>query len=117
METHLPRLRLARLVVAAGLLAAGCSPAPEATSAEPSSPEPDPKAAPERPLGRPSPVPDEGPLVVFLGDSLTAGLGIGEAEAFPEQVRRLLATEGIAVRIVNAGVSINGNRSRHRSGR
>ena len=47
----------------------------------------------------------EGPLVVFLGDSLTAGLGVGEAEAFPEQVRLLLADQGIAIRVVNAGIS------------
>ncbi len=47
----------------------------------------------------------DGPLVVFLGDSLTAGLGVSEAEAFPEQVRLRLAAEDVSVRVVNAGVS------------
>jgi acyl-CoA thioesterase-1 len=44
-------------------------------------------------------------LVIFLGDSLTAGLGVAEAEAFPEQVRLLLDAEGLEIRAVNAGVS------------
>ncbi|MFQ5349407.1 MAG: arylesterase, partial [Thermoanaerobaculia bacterium] len=43
--------------------------------------------------------------VVFLGDSLTAGLGIGEPEAFPEWVRQRLAEEGTDIRVVNAGIS------------
>lgn len=45
------------------------------------------------------------PQVVFLGDSLTAGLGLGEEAAYPAIVGELLAARGVAVRIVNAGVS------------
>jgi acyl-CoA thioesterase-1 len=45
------------------------------------------------------------PTIVFLGDSLTAGLGLGEEEAFPALVGRALAERGLAVRVVNAGVS------------
>lgn len=45
------------------------------------------------------------PTVVFLGDSLTAGLGLGEEEAFPALVGRALAERGLALRVVNAGVS------------
>jgi acyl-CoA thioesterase-1 len=45
------------------------------------------------------------PRVVFLGDSLTAGLGLGEEAAYPALVGELLARRGLAVRIVNAGVS------------
>lgn len=48
---------------------------------------------------------EEGPLVVFLGDSLTAGYGLREAEAFPAILATLLQDRGTAVRIVNAGVS------------
>ena len=48
---------------------------------------------------------EEAPLVVFLGDSLTAGLGLGEEEAFPALVEAELLEEGFAVRVVNAGVS------------
>lgn len=55
------------------------------------------------------PVSDPGtvrrPLVVFLGDSLTAGYGLSEEEAFPARVGELLAEEGLPVRVVNAGVS------------
>jgi len=43
--------------------------------------------------------------VVFLGDSLTAGLGLGEAEAFPALVGERLERAGHAVAVVNAGVS------------
>jgi acyl-CoA thioesterase-1 len=43
--------------------------------------------------------------VVFLGDSLTAGLGVDGDQAFPAVVARQLAAEGLPVRMVNAGVS------------
>ncbi len=46
-----------------------------------------------------------GPLVVFLGDSLTAGYQIAEDEAFPAVVGRRLAAAGTPIRVVNAGVS------------
>lgn len=49
--------------------------------------------------------PEAAPLVVFLGDSLTAGLGLAEAEAFPALIGAELREEGFAVRVVNAGVS------------
>ena len=71
----------------------------------PSETVPSPRVAPGNPLDRVLPATADGPLVVFLGDSLTAGLGVGEAEAFPEQVRLGLAAEGIGVRVVNAGIS------------
>ncbi len=43
--------------------------------------------------------------VVFLGDSLTAGYGLDPAEAFPSLIERQLASEGMSVTVVNAGVS------------
>ncbi len=43
--------------------------------------------------------------VVFLGDSLTAGLGLPEEAAFPALIERQLAEDGVALRVVNAGVS------------
>jgi len=46
-----------------------------------------------------------GPLVVFLGDSLSAGQGLEAEDAFPAVLGRQLAAEGRPVRIVNAGVS------------
>jgi len=46
-----------------------------------------------------------GPLVVFLGDSLTAGYGLAEEEAFPARLAAALRAGGRPVRVVNAGVS------------
>jgi len=45
------------------------------------------------------------PVVVFLGDSLSAGYELPADEAFPAVLGRRLASAGRAVRIVNAGVS------------
>ena len=45
------------------------------------------------------------PRVVFLGDSLTAGLGLEADQAFPAVVGRMLEEEGLPTRVVNAGVS------------
>jgi acyl-CoA thioesterase-1 len=45
------------------------------------------------------------PLVVFLGDSLTAGLGLAAEQAFPALVAAELAERGTPIRAVNAGVS------------
>jgi acyl-CoA thioesterase-1 len=43
--------------------------------------------------------------VVFLGDSLTAGLGLPQAQAFPAVLERMLLAESKPIRAVNAGVS------------
>lgn len=43
--------------------------------------------------------------MVFLGDSLTAGLGLPEDQAYPAVLDRRLDAEGTPVRILNAGVS------------
>lgn len=45
------------------------------------------------------------PLVVFLGDSLTAGLGLAEDQAYPALLERRLDGDGKPVRVINAGVS------------
>ncbi|RMH20420.1 MAG: arylesterase, partial [Acidobacteria bacterium] len=47
----------------------------------------------------------DAPLVVFLGDSLTAGFGLAEEQAFPARVAELLAARGRPVRAINAGLS------------
>jgi acyl-CoA thioesterase-1 len=46
-----------------------------------------------------------GPLVVFLGDSLTAGYNIEEQQAYPFLIQEKLRAAGYAVRVQNAGVS------------
>jgi len=44
--------------------------------------------------------------VVFLGDSLTEGLGLEENEAFPALIEDKLAADGLDhIRVINAGVS------------
>lgn len=43
--------------------------------------------------------------VVFLGDSLTAGMGLDEDEAYPALLERELRQEGLSVHVINAGVS------------
>jgi acyl-CoA thioesterase-1 len=46
-----------------------------------------------------------GPRIVFLGDSLTAGLGLDSSESFPARIAQRLAHEGLTYEVVNAGVS------------
>jgi len=52
-----------------------------------------------------TPLPAGQTLVAFLGDSLTAGLGLPADQAFPSLLARELAADGFAVRVINAGVS------------
>jgi acyl-CoA thioesterase-1 len=53
---------------------------------------------------RPAAVP-AAPLVIFLGDSLTAGLGLEENQAYPALLDRDLRRAGVPARVINAGVS------------
>ncbi|BFR47095.1 arylesterase [Nitratidesulfovibrio sp. HK-II] len=45
------------------------------------------------------------PHILVLGDSLVAGYGLGQGEAFPEALGAALHAGGRAVRVTNAGVS------------
>jgi acyl-CoA thioesterase-1 len=45
------------------------------------------------------------PVVLFLGDSLTAGYGLPEEQAFPALVQQRIDAAGLDYRVVNAGVS------------
>jgi acyl-CoA thioesterase-1 len=45
------------------------------------------------------------PVIVTLGDSLTAGLGLPQSEAFPAQLQAALKARGRDVTVVDAGVS------------
>jgi acyl-CoA thioesterase-1 len=48
---------------------------------------------------------DTRPRIVALGDSLTAGLGLDEGQAYPAILQERLDAAGIGLRVVNAGVS------------
>lgn len=54
---------------------------------------------------RPAGVAGPRPLALFLGTSLTAGLGLDPDSAYTSILQRKLDSAGIAVRVVNAGVS------------
>jgi acyl-CoA thioesterase-1 len=43
--------------------------------------------------------------ILVLGDSLTAGYGLSDEDAFPNQLQRALLTAGHHVKVINAGVS------------
>jgi acyl-CoA thioesterase I len=45
------------------------------------------------------------PRIVILGDSLTAGLGLAPAQAYPALLQRRLDAAGLKYEVVNAGVS------------
>jgi acyl-CoA thioesterase-1 len=44
-------------------------------------------------------------VIVALGDSLTAGLGLNERDAWPAQLERRLRAAGYRWKVVNAGIS------------
>ncbi|MBK8200567.1 MAG: arylesterase [Acidobacteria bacterium] len=73
-----------------------------------------PEAAPQQPAQLPAgiaeqvPAPEAGEdalVVVFLGDSLTAGYGLEPGDALPEQVEAVWRRNGTHAVAVNAGVS------------
>jgi len=96
---HLPALviastmtmaRMMTMTVMTVLLACGPAPAPR-------DPAPDPTSTV-------TPVTDV-PVILALGDSLTAGLGLAQSQAWPTLVQAKLKAAGHRHRVVNAGVS------------
>ena len=62
------------------------------------------ESAPAREPGTPASERSD-PAIVFLGTSLTAGLGLDPDQAYPALIQRKLEAEGRHWRVVNAGVS------------
>lgn len=91
---------LALTLVIPGL--AGCD---RGTAEEARVPRAQPAVAPAPAAPAPAARAEEGPLVIFLGDSLTAGLGLPADQAYPAVLGRRLQAEGAPVRVLNAGVS------------
>lgn len=111
-----PRVALAVAacgVAVCGLVACGGGATGSSTGAEGGAPASSgvasaPAASGSVPVDGPAATPREAsarPRIVFLGDSLTAGLGLAQAEAFPALVGRRLEEAGYDVVVVNAGVS------------
>jgi len=48
---------------------------------------------------------DDRPVVLFVGTSLTAGLGLDPSEAYPALIQEKIDEAGLRYRVVNAGVS------------
>jgi acyl-CoA thioesterase-1 len=93
--------KLPALVLAA-LAAAACG------RGAPSEARPSPSASPSTATARdarPAPEPDARPVILFVGTSLTAGLGLDPSEAYPALVQQKLDAAGLSYRVVNAGVS------------
>jgi len=64
----------------------------------------EPQPPTERSAAASAPQTTQGTLV-FLGDSLTAGLGLAKEQAFPALIEARLAAEGRPWKVVNAGIS------------
>ncbi len=83
-----PVWRLFLLLMVALVLIGGCSDPPAAVTAD-----------------APPPLAAHAGTIVAVGDSLTAGLGVAEDQAYPAQLARRLAAGGHDYQVVNAGVS------------
>ena len=96
---NLPHLRLWPVLVYAALTLAACG--GNATDANTSNQERTARAA-----GAAAEEPESArPKVVILGDSLTAGLGLLEQQAYPALLQKRIDADGYAFDVVNAGVS------------
>ena len=96
--------RLSALWLVATLGLAACNggdapPPPEPRAAVPV------QTAPVSTAAAPAVAPRADRRVVFLGDSLTAGLGVAIEDAYPSLIARRLETRGQGWTVVNAGVS------------
>src|SRR5512137_1324767 len=88
---------LAGLVALGGLALAAC----RGGGREEPSPSPSARTAV---AATPAPV-DHRPVVLFVGTSLTAGLGLDPSEAYPALLQKKIDAAGLRYRVVNAGVS------------
>ena len=97
--------------VAVALIAAvaACGSRSEVSDAPPRSP-PAARGATRPPQSPPAPARADAPSrsrprIVFLGDSLTAGLGLATSQAYPALIQQRLDAAGLDYDVVNAGVS------------
>jgi acyl-CoA thioesterase-1 len=92
-------MQFSRLLLCAvcGVFLLACKPEPEPTRLDGL------VAIPQPPVA--APPSDAGPKVVFLGDSISAGIHLAADEAFPAVLQRKLKARGTPFDLVNGGVS------------
>jgi acyl-CoA thioesterase-1 len=98
-------IRLLSILFLALPLLAGCNrgPAPDATRTDQAARDSAASAvAAQNPATQ---APDSLPVILFLGNSLTAGYGLTPEEAFPALIQEKLDSAGYHYRVVNAGIS------------
>jgi acyl-CoA thioesterase-1 len=96
----MPRFLVLSFAVLMSLAACSCSVQAPSRDTEPARPD---EAATS--VAAPA-VPDDRPVVVFLGTSLTAGLGLdNDEDTYVSRVAELADSAGMPIRAVNAGVS------------
>jgi acyl-CoA thioesterase I len=88
--------RLITFSLLVSIVACGSPPPPGAQSA------PGGQSAPSAPRAQTI---STSPRIVFLGDSLTAGLGLSAEQSFPSLISKKLKEKGLDYEVVNAGVS------------
>jgi len=103
-------IRIGRFVVLALAIGyAGCSRDDRAADSAAAQPPPAPPATAPAPVDAPRVAPaetvDARPRIVVLGDSLTAGLGLSPADAYPTLLQGKIDAAGLPFRVVNAGIS------------
>lgn len=98
--TMIGHLRMGyRQVWLLGPLLACSAPAPESEAGTNDSPPP---VVASAPVTREA---DERPVVLFIGTSLTAGLGLDPGQAYPALIQAKVDSADLPYRVVNAGVS------------
>ncbi|HEV7693966.1 MAG TPA: arylesterase [Hyphomonadaceae bacterium] len=90
-------MRLSVFLLVLGLCACGQKPDGTQAAAPPAA-----EAAPDDPAAD---MKDDTPVVVMLGDSLTAGYNLPAGNALPAALQRAFNEDGVKAKFVNAGVS------------
>src|SRR5262252_10581514 len=86
------------------LLAAGCGNSRTAEPAASSSNSPAASGNEPSPEPKPPATPDDRPIILAFGDSLTAGSGLPPGSGYPEMLQAELDNRGYAYHVVNAGI-------------